>query len=132
MHRLLLAALVVAVVVLAWWHFGGPAAAPSPPPPSPEDSFTAQAPAAVWDAGAAGSYTCPDTLADGWCVLPLADAPAACLADASCLGYLAPSPNAGPVKTSWAAIGPNNAQLVATAPGSNAAWTDTTFFKKNA
>lgn len=41
-----------------------------------------------WYGGASGEYTCPHTLANGWCILSEPDAKAWCKQDPNCTGYL--------------------------------------------
>ncbi len=120
MHKLLLAAIVVAVALLAWWWWFTD--------PPPESSFTAQAPDDIWTSDSAKAFTCDNTLAPGWCVVPTADAARVCLSDSKCVGYLVPG--ADSAKIQWPAI-KGAAQLVYSTPSSSKYWRGTTFFTKN-
>jgi hypothetical protein len=64
--------------------------------------------AARWPSAVAGQYECADTLVPGFCVLPSADAPAACTADVKCRGVAVPDPS-----SAWAATFVGAAQLTA-------------------
>lgn len=92
------------------------------------DQYEISSTTGVWDSGAPGSYTCPETLAHDWCVLPVAEAVDKCAADPKCLGYVEPGPGSGWPKMFPQAKTP--VQLVATTPAPNARYPGSTYHVK--
>lgn len=54
--------------------------------------FYTYGPSSIHYNAPSGTYTCPSTLSPGFCVLPNESAPAACLADSNCVGFLKLNP----------------------------------------
>ena len=51
-------------------------------------TYDIQAPAAIWDPSGVGAYTCANTLASGYCVVPTFTGPSVCSSDSKCIGFI--------------------------------------------
>lgn len=94
-------------------------------------SYTAQAPASVWDPSKPGDYSCPSGYTSqetGFCVLPEAQARDACSSDSKCMGYLKPG-STSPWGTKFSSV-QNPVQLTPTAPTSNTSWPGAVYYPK--
>jgi len=79
--------------------------------------YNIQAPAAIWDPSGVGAYTCANTLASGYCVVPTFTGPSVCSSDSKCIGFIQESND------------PTKVQLLSTNPVAMAGY-NAVFYKK--